>query len=145
MKRTLLTLCALAALLAVAGCSTFNPNAPASDPNVLAVQSAGDLGALSCAVLVTQLDAEDVAKAKVATAAAQAVLTQPEPSLSALSAALTAADLPPNYVMIGSLVVQRVRVRLGQAELIPVDSVGFNVATSFLDACAAAFMAAPTA
>lgn len=127
-------------MFALASCTTLSapkpgPDAPANDPGVLAVQSAGDLGAIGCGLMTIELKPEELVQAKLATSAAKSVLTDPAPSLSALSAAFSSADVSPRYAVLGALLVQRVKVRLGDADVIPVDTVGYAMAESFVDAC----------
>lgn len=135
-KATTVTIVALA----LAGCSTVSspkpaPDAPLNDPGVLAIQSAGDLGALGCAILAIELKPVEVEQARLATEAAQTVLRDPEPNLAALSNAFAAADVPPRYAILSAVVIQRIKVRLGNVDVIPVDTVGYGMAESFVDAC----------
>lgn len=127
------------AIAMVAGCATLGaprptPETPANDPAVVAIQSSADVGAIGCALIVAEGGAEDVRKATLAVAAAQEVLLSPVPSFAALNAALS-EGLPPRYSVISTVVLQRIRVRLGQADVIPADSTGFAMANEFLNAC----------
>ena len=73
-----------------------------------------------------------------ATAAAQTVLVDPAPSVSALSAAFAEADLEPRYASLSAVIIQRIKVRLGDADLLPIDSTGYALAEAFVGSCAAA-------
>lgn len=126
--------------LALSGCTTLSapkpgPDAAANDPGVLAIQSAGDLGALGCALIAIELTPAEVEQARLAIMAAQSVLTDPAPSVTALATALAATDVPPRYAILSAIVIQRVKVRLAGADLIPVDTVAYGIAESFVDAC----------
>lgn len=136
----MLTLVLLLAL--IAGCSTLSatkpaPDAPANDPAVIAIQSSGDLGALGCAMIITNGSAEDVRKATLAAAAAQAVLSDPAPSFGALQAALS-EGMPAKYAAVSAVVLQRLKVRLGQADVIPNDTTAWAMAEEFVSSCRAA-------
>lgn len=117
-------LLSMAALLALSGCATLSAPAPTdpNDPNQLAVLSAGDLGAVGCAILAGELSPTELAQAQGATIAALTVLADPVPSVSDLSAAFALAGLEPRYAVLTGVVVQRIKVRLGDADVIPTDS-----------------------
>lgn len=138
MTRTLLTLCALVALT-MSGCATFGAPKPTdpTDPNQVAIDSAGDVGALGCALIVIEGAPDDVTHAQLAAAAAQTVLSDPAPSFTALRAALE-KGMPPKYAGIAAVVLQRLKVRLGDADLIPADTVAWAMAESFVSACRSA-------
>lgn len=141
------TLTLAAALLALSGCATLSAPAPTdpNDPNQLAVLSAGDLGAVGCAILAGELSPTELAQAQGATIAALTVLADPVPSVSDLAAAFALAGLEPRYAALTGVVVQRVKVRLGGADLIPTDSVAWAMAASFVSSCASSLAAAPVA
>ena len=127
-------------VLVLSGCGLFSapkptPDAAANDPGVLAIQSAGDLGALGCALIAIELMPAEVEQARLATEAAQSVLRDPAPSLGALSVAFSAAGAPPRYALLGAVVVQRVKVRLGGVDVIPINTIGYGMAEAFVDAC----------
>lgn len=129
---------AVAVALLLTGCTAITgprpgPDAPLNDPAVVAIQSAGDLGAL-CVLITTEGSPEDVEKALVAVAAAQAVLMAPAPSFADLSAALE-LGMPGRYAVVSSLILSRLKARLGQAEVIPDDTVAWAMAEEFVTTC----------
>lgn len=129
---------ALLALISLAGCSTLGgprptPETPADNPAVIAVDSAGDVGLL-CLVISLKGSPEDVRKATLAVAAARAVLREPVPTYSKLSTALE-EGMPPEYANISTMLLQRVRKRLGHADVLPVDTTGWAMAEEFLAIC----------
>jgi hypothetical protein len=112
----------------VAGCPMR-----AGTPDDPAVLAAGD-AAIMCAVFAVDGDADDVATARRALAAAQTVLTADLPTLTQLAAALAVADNP-KWQPVATHIVERVRVRLGGADPIPRDATAFRVAEAFVTAC----------
>lgn len=124
----------LLVLAGLLGCSTMGPIA--TDEEQL-VMSAGDLGAVGCAGLVAAGKPSDVAQARRATALAESILASETPTMTALTAALAASDLPPQYRAVASIVVTRVSARLGTADPIPKDHVAFKMAEAFVDSCGA--------
>lgn len=129
---------ALGVALLLAGCALEAPrpapDAPQDDPGVVAIQSAGDVGALGCAIIITQGSAEDVRKATLAAAAARSVLSDPQPSFQKLQRALQ-EGMPPKYAIVSTVIVQRLKARLGQADLIPSDTTAWAMAEQFVASC----------
>lgn len=141
MKRSFLV---VVAAVALAGCSTMTPGE--SDQQAeLAILSSGDVGAVGCSILASELKPAELAQAQAATVAAMTVLNDPIPSISDLSAAFATADLEPKYGILAAVIVQRIKVRLGGADLLPVDSVGWKMAEAFTSSCASALVALPVA
>lgn len=135
----LLGLLMVLVMLALAGCSTLSAPRPTdpADPNQVAVDSAGDVGALGCAMIAIEGKPDDVMKAQLAAAAAQSVLSDPAPSFAKLQAALE-QGMPPKYAGVAAVVLQRLKVRLGSADLIPADTVAWAMAESFISSCKSA-------
>lgn len=121
------------ALLALAGCSTMQP----SDKNELLILSSGDAGALGCSIILTEAKPADIVQAQKAAAAAQTVLDDPSPSIAKLAAAFD-GNLPAKYVPLGAALVARIKVRLGESDVLPVDSVAWHAASAFVGACKSA-------
>lgn len=137
---------ALLALISLAGCSTLSPTEPSDQQQAeLAILSAGDVGAVGCSILASELKPAELAQAQAATVAAMTVLNDPVPTLSDLSAAFAQADMEPKYAILTAVVVQRIKVRLGGADLLPTDSTGWKMAQAFVDSCATALVALPSA
>lgn len=124
---------ALVSLLA--GCSVVGTPPSANDQLVL--DTAGDIGAVSCAIAKTQLKPQGLINAKIAVLAAKTVLNDPEPNLTAIQNAL-AAGVDEEWADAVGVLVQRLRKRLGQADALPIDTLGWRAASEALDACQAA-------
>lgn len=141
------TIVAVVLALALSGCATLSAPAPTdpADPAAQAVLAAADLGAIGCAILAGELDPAQLAQAQAASVAALAVLRDPVPTISDLSAALSAANLDPRYTALTAVVVQRIKVRLGGADLLPVDSTGWAMGVAFVENCQGALVALPSA
>lgn len=137
---------ALLALITLAGCSTLSAPAPTdpADPAAQAVAAGGDLGAIGCAILAGELSPEQLAQAQAASVAAMAVLRDPVPTISDLSAAFASADMDPRYSALTAVVVQRIKVRLGGADLLPTDSTAWAIAEAFVESCQASLVALPS-
>lgn len=137
----------LVVVMFLAGCSTLSAPKPTdpADPAAQAVLGAADLGAIGCAILAGELDPAQLAQAQAASVAALAVLRDPVPTISDLSAALSAGGLDPRYTALTAVVVQRIKVRLGGAELLPVDSTGWAMGEAFLESCQGALVGLPGA
>lgn len=131
-------LVAAIAMLFLAGCAAVSaprptPETPPDDPTVIAVDSAGDVGLL-CLVIALKGGPEDVRKATLAVAAAQAVLREPVPTYDKLAAALE-EGMPPEYANISAMLLRRVKKRLGNTDVLPVDTTGWAMAEEFLAIC----------
>lgn len=118
----------IAVLMLVAGCSTMQP----ADQSAQVVRGATVLGSVGCAILAGELKPVELAQARVANAAALAVLSD-APSLTALRAAMEASPLPPRYALLAAILIQQVREQYGDA--LPVDSDGWRAASGFLSSC----------
>lgn len=130
---------ALALVLVVAmaaGCGKFT-STPGTGIDPIELY-AGDAG-LACALIGLQAP-DQVANAKIASAAARAILVSDAPSLSAIEAAVAAAGVPPQYRAITVVVIARVKVRLAGADVLPKDSVGFRAVQAFVESCDAALV-----
>lgn len=119
----------------VSGCATIGQTPTQQERLVL--DSAGDIGAVACAAGRTQLKPADLVKAQKAVTAAQTVLKDPEPKLSDIQAAL-AEGVDEQWASVSAVLVQRLKKRLGDANVLPVDSLGYRAAVEALDACSAA-------
>lgn len=127
--------------LALSGCGAATspkppPGTPPDDPRQVQIQTFSVLGALSCAAIAGELKPDELAKAKVANGAARAVLSEPEPSLLALTLALSQSGLPPRYVLLSSIAIQQLKVILGNSDVLPTDSTAWAMAVAYFDACA---------
>lgn len=125
----------VAMAIALSGCTVVG--APPSSNEQLVLDTAGDIGAVSCAIAKTQLKPQGLINAKIAVLAAKTVLNDPEPSLTAIQQAL-AAGVDEEWADAVGVLVQRLRKRLGQADALPVDTLGWQAASEALDACQAA-------
>lgn len=122
----------IAGLVAVglAGCSVMGTG----KNDQLIVDSAGDAGAVSCAIGKKQLKPADLTKAKLAVLAAKTVLKDPEPKLSDIQAALE-AGVGPEWSDVVAVLVQRLKKRLNGADVLPTDSVAWKAVEEAIDAC----------
>lgn len=137
MKR-MLGVIMVAALLA--GCSTLTQPPAADDAQAqAAIASAGDAGAIGCLVLAVQRPG-DVGKARLAVDAAQTVLADPVPSFNALTVALD-LGLPTEQAALAAIVLQRIKLRLGEADVLPSESVAWRMAEAFVSSCGEALAA----
>lgn len=145
MRRQMRAMVVMLGLIALAGCGALTGPAPepTNQQAELAILSAGDVGAVGCSILASELTPAELRQAQAATVAAMAVLTDPVPSLSDLSAALATADVQPKYAILTAVVVQRIKVRLGGADLLPVESVPWRMAEAFVQSCGTALVALP--
>lgn len=140
MKNRVVGACVALSLLLVAGCAAMKspaPDQPGSGPKLSSAEIialVGDAG-LACAAAPIGLKPGDVVKAQVAVAAAASVLSSDQPSLTAIQRAFAVAGLPAQWQGVASVAVSRIRVHLGNTDLIPRDSVGFRAVASFLDTC----------
>jgi len=128
---------AVLAIAMLSGCAASGPRpgpeAPANDPAVIAIESAGSFGEM-CELIVLEGGPDDVRKAIVAAEAAQAVLQEPVPSYSKLSAALR-EGMPPQYALIGSLFLSQVRIQMGAGDALPDDTTAWAMAETFVTRC----------
>jgi len=122
---------ALVLAIAIAGCGAFKP-APSTGIDPIELY-AGDAG-LACAVIGIQAP-KQLANAKIASAAARAILVSETPSISAIEAAVAAAGVPAKYQAITGAVLARIKVRLDGADVLPKDSVGFKAVRAFIESC----------
>jgi hypothetical protein len=132
MMRKALGTVVLATLLA--GCAGLTSDTDQADP----VLAAADLGDIGCTALVMEGKPSDVAQARQALAAARAVLAADSPTVALLAAALAVADTDPRWQALGRVVVRRIQLRLGTADPLPKDSVAFQMAAAFVEACGVA-------
>lgn len=122
-------------MAALVGCA-----ATGTGTTVDPVMSAADLGDVGCTGLLVQLKPAQLADAKAALGKMNAVLASDNPTLAALSQIMTATNLDPRYVAIGRSILRRVAAHIGgSTDVIPKDSVGFQAAQAFADACGVAF------
>lgn len=125
-----MTMLACAAVLA--GCSVVgNPPSPKDDA---VIQTAGDIGAVACAVAKAELDGNSLIKAKMAVLAAKTVLNDPEPNLENVKLALS-AGVDEQWANVAAVLVQRLKKRLNDADVLPVDSLAWKSVSEALDAC----------
>jgi hypothetical protein len=129
----LIGLLGLLALVLVSACATYQPGG--DDPNEPWVRAAKGAGTLSCGVLVGDLNATELEQSRIATNAALEVLQSDSPSLTNLKAAMDASPVPDRYEHVSALLLQSLREDLGATDALPVDSVGWAAANSFLSAC----------
>lgn len=127
---------ALLVVALIAGCGAFKPS-PSSGIDPLELY-AGDAG-LACAVIGIQAP-KQLANAKIASAAARAILVSDTPSISAIEAAVAAAGVPVKYQAITVAVLARIKVRLDGADVLPKDGVGFKAVRAFIESCDAALV-----
>jgi len=120
----------IVAVSLLAGCSAQQQPAPNRDQQIVA--GAQILGA-GCVVLAQELNAAELSEARVANAAALAVLSQPAPDLATLKAAFDASPLPPKYSLLVAILVQQLKVQYG--DQLPADSVAVQAADAFLTTC----------
>ena len=134
-------------LTLLAGCGGLTGPAPEQPDQQaeLAILSSGDVGAVGCSILASELKPAELAQAQAATVAAMSVLNDPVPTISDLSAALSAPNLDPRYTALSAVIVQRIKVRLGGADLLPTDSTGWAMAEAFIESCQGSLVALPSA
>ncbi len=126
-------LLAMGLAIGVAACTTTGGTPPTDAEQ--AVLTAGDLGAIGCAAILTEGTPKQVATTRLAVGAAKAILASETPTLLALQAAFAAADLDPRWRALSRVVLQRIQQRLGSTDPIPRDSPAFGVAQAFVGAC----------
>ncbi len=141
MKRTYLAGLALLTALALSGCGGHSPprpepDTPPNDPRQVQIQTMQVLGALSCAALAGELKPAELGKAKHANDAVRAILLEPNPSLLALTVAISETGLPPSYALLSSLAIQQLKVILGNSDVLPTDTTAWAMAVAYFDACA---------
>jgi len=118
-------------VVGVLGCSTMGPIATDQEQAVLA---AGDLGA-ACAGIGMAVEPGELAQARQAVAAVRAILTGDAIDTALLEAALTQANLPPQYRAVARRLVARLRLRLGTAVSFDKDSAEYRMVEAFLTEC----------
>ncbi len=132
---------AMLAALALSGCASMSspkpdPDTPPNDPRQVQIQTMQVLGALSCAALSGELKPDELAKAKHANDAVRAILLEPNPSLLALTLAISDTGLPPRYALLSSIAIQQLKVILGNSDVLPTDTTAWAMAVAYFDACA---------
>ncbi len=123
-------------IVAVMGLALAVGCGPAKPTDEQAVLSAGDLGAIGCAAYAAEAKPEQLAMARSALAGAQLVLDSETPTMTLLEQALAVSRIDARWKAIGRALVQRIRVRVGDVDPLPRDSVGFRMATEFVSTCA---------
>jgi len=140
MGKQMMRLSAACALLllayCVAGCaglrSPIAPSGPTPEQQQWIAGSA-DLAALGCGILMIERPG-DVQTARDGLAAAAQVLRSDYPQVIDLATALDHA-LPRQYAWVTAIVVARIRMRAGDAGVLPLDSVPWQMADTFVETC----------
>ena len=136
MLQQILRLTAACAVLLLAGCAALRspiaPSGPTPEQQQCIAGSA-DLAALGCGILMIERPG-DVQTARDGLAAAAQVLRSDYPQVIDLATALDHA-LPRQYAWVTAIVVARIRMRAGDAGVLPLDSVPWQMADTFVETC----------
>lgn len=129
----------LIAALALAACSTMKiPGTGGTNQDQIAIDLATGLGSVGCAAFAIQAKPAEVTMVKGAVGVASNVLHGTAPTVDAIRAALQQANLPPQYVALAAIVIQTATTQLNNADVIPKDSVAYQVLTAFVGNCSVA-------
>ena len=134
MKRFIMSACALALAFSLAACAP-KAGQPPVDNEQLAIDLAGDLGAIGCAGAAVKVKPADLAKMKDVLKKAADVMADPDPTMAGLQLALD--EVPEEWQPVAKAATIRIKARLNGALDIPKDSVAFLVAEAFVTNCRA--------